>query len=242
MNADLERLIQIQKLDAEILRKTRLLESLPKEVQHLSAELESARNGLKSFDAQVEADKKARRDLEREVEVVRDQIAKDKGKLASVKTNVEYRAMLKELENFEKKISEIEDRQLEVMEKLEGAQNSRKAVEEKVKEEETRVKAAIAEKDGAIAELKKRMDVLLGERALIVKGVSGGILSSYERTLKARDGVGVTKILDKLCSGCNQMVPPQLYYQIKSSDDIYKCPHCSRYLYFEPEEEQNRVE
>jgi hypothetical protein len=242
MNADLERLIALQKLDAEILRKTRLLDSLPREIQHLSAELESARNGLKAFDAQVEADKKARRDLEREVEVVRDQIAKDKNKLAAVKTNVEYRAMLKELENFEKKIRETEDRQLEVMEKLEGEQNSRKAVEEKVKQEEARVKTAVSEKEGAIAELKKRMDVLLGERSLIVGGISGSIISSYEKTLKARDGVGVTKILDKLCSGCNQMVPPQLYYQIKSSDEIYKCPHCGRYLYFEPEEGENRVE
>jgi hypothetical protein len=242
MNADLERLIRLQKLDAEILRKARLLDSLPKEIQHLSAELESARNGLKAFDAQVEADKKARRDLEREVEVVKDQIAKDKNKLAAVKTNVEYRAMLKELENFEKKIRETEDRQLEMMEKLEGEQNSRKGVEAKVKEEEARVKVAVAEKEGAIAELKKRMDVLLGDRALIVEGVSGSILSSYEKTLKARDGVGVARIADMICSGCNQMVPPQLYYQIKSSDDIYKCPHCSRYLYFEPEADENRVE
>jgi hypothetical protein len=236
MNADLERLIRLQKLDAEILRKTRLLESLPREIQHLNTGLESARNGLKAFDAQVEADKKARRDLEREVEVVKDHIAKDKGKLTAVKTNVEYRAMLKELENYDKKIRDIEDRQLEIMEKLEGEQNSRKAIEETVKIEEKRVKAEVGEKEAAIAELTKKMETLQGERALLVEGVSSAVLSSYEKTLKARDGLGVTSIEDKLCSGCNQMVPPQLYYQIKSSDDIYKCPHCSRYLYFEPKE------
>ncbi len=242
MNADLERLIQLQKLDAEILRKTRLLESLPREIHHLNVEVESAHNALKAFDAKVEEDKKTRRDLEREVETVKDQIAKDKSKLPAVKTNVEYRAILKELENYDKKIHDIEDRQLEIMEKLENAQNSRKATEESVKEAEKRVKAAVAEKEAALAELKKRMETLQGGRALLVEGVSATVLSSYEKTLKARDGLGVTKIEDMLCSGCNQMIPPQLYYQIKSTDEIYKCPHCSRYLYFEPKEVENRVE
>jgi hypothetical protein len=242
MNADLERLIRLQKLDAEILRKTRLLESLPSEIQHLNAEVETARNGLKAFDAQVEADKKAKRDLEREVEVAKDQIAKDKGKLTAVKTNVEYRAILKELENFDKKIRALEDRELEIMEKLENAQSSRNAVEKNVKEADKLAKVVVAEKESAIAELKKRMDVLLAERASLVSGISGSIISSYEKTLKARDGLGVTNIKDMICSGCNQMVPPQLYYQIKSSDEIYKCPHCSRYLYFEPEEAESRVE
>lgn len=242
MNADLERLIQLQKLDEEILRKTRLLESLPNEIKHLNVEVETARNGLKAFDAQVEADKKAKRDLEREVEVAKDQIAKDKGKLTAVKTNVEYRAILKELENFDKKIRALEDRELEIMEKLEGSQNARKAVEENAKEAEKRAKVVVAEKESAIGELKKRMDALLADRGSLVSGISGSIISSYEKTLKARDGVGVTRIKDMICSGCNQMVPPQLYYQIKSSDDIYKCPHCSRYLYFQPEEAESRVE
>lgn len=242
MNADLERLIRLQKLDAEILRKSRLLESLPREIQKLNAEVESAKGELKAFDANVEADKKARRDMEREVEVIRDHIAKDKGKLPAVKTNVEYRAILKELESYEKKIRDIEDRQLEFMEKLDSVQSARKGIEDRVKEEEKRVKAAVEEKESAVSHLKKVVETLNAERASIVGDVSSSVLSTYEKILKAREGLGVTKIKDRLCSGCNQMVPPQLYYQIKSSDEIFKCPHCSRFLYFEPEPEENRVE
>ncbi|MBI4664789.1 MAG: hypothetical protein HY751_00110 [Nitrospinae bacterium] len=241
MNPDLERLVNLQKLDAEIQRKSALLQSHPQQVKTLQAEIEAARQKLKDFDKAIEEEKKDKRKLEMEVESVKDHIAKAKSKLPAVKTNVEYRAVLKEIETFEHQISALDDKQLELMEKMESHGGSRKTVEEAVKVDEKRIGGQVAEIESAIGELKMTVDELQEKRGQLMAGIAPSILSSYERVLKARQGVGVTPVKDRLCNGCNQMIPPQLYYQVRYSDEIIQCPHCNRYLYCEPEAAEEKA-
>jgi len=241
MNADLERLVSLQKLDSEIARKSNLLKTLPEEINRHGADLDKAKAALKTHDDAVEAEKKGRRDLEREVEVTKDSIAKSKSKLPGVKTNVEYRAILKEIENFEAQIKQLEDKELELMEKMEGGGNLRKPLEDKVKEEEQKFKVIKTEKEAAIQELTVEAERLTAERKATIEGISSNVLTDYERILKARDGMGVALVSERLCMGCNQLVPPQLYYLIRTTDEIYKCPHCSRFLYHEAKETENAV-
>ncbi|MBI5816114.1 MAG: hypothetical protein HZB29_10970 [Nitrospinae bacterium] len=242
MNADLERLVRLQKLDTEIARKSAILKSLPEEINRHGATLEEAKSRLTVFDTSVDEDKKKRRELEREVETAKDSIAKSKGKLPNLKTNVEYRAALKEVETFEQKIKELEDAQLELMMKMEDLGALRKPLEERVKAEEVKFNVVKTEKEAAMAELSRIIDKVKSERDGVVGGISATVLSDYERVQKARDGLGVALVTERLCQGCNQMVPPQLYYQLRTTDDIYKCPHCSRFIYHEAEESEKAVQ
>lgn len=243
MNADLLRLISLQKLDSEMLRKEKLLKTLPEEIKQSYSDCEIAKENLKAYDTEAEADKKLQRELESEIEDIREKIAKDKVKLHDVKTNVEYRAILKEEANYEKRIKKIEDRQLELMEKFENRGDSRAKLESILKEEEKKFAIVKKEKNEAIKHVEQKLEELKKKRGSTISDITSSVFKRYENLLKSREGLGVTTVVDRLCSGCNQLIPPQLYYMVRTSDKIYQCPHCSRYLYFiEPEDSEKPVE
>lgn len=235
MNADLERLIRLQRLDGEIARKSALLETeLPREIEKLRAAFQSASDALKNHDAQMTSLAKRRRELEMEADTAREGIKKSKQKLNEVKTNVEYRAILKESETQETRIRELEDQQLEVMEAAETRAKNRAALDKASKEEEARYQKEKVEREQAMAQLKEALDALKKDRAAVTGDISPDILAIYEKVSRQRNGVGIAPVADRSCAACHQLIPPQLYYQIRTTEEIHQCPHCNRFLYFIP--------
>ncbi len=232
MHPDLERLIDLQKIDSEIHRKRQLLLRLPKEIQEAAGALEEAQSKLKSFDDASLAEQKKRKDLEVEVESLKAKITADKQKLPAIKTNVEYRALLKELEGYERTIQTLEDEELNLMEKSEKNAAKRGKFEEAVTTEESAFSGVKADKESAIADLEKGVAELVEKRSSLIGGVSPNIFKSYERILSVRDGIGVAQVVEQTCQACHQIIPPQMYYNIRTTDEIFTCPHCNRYLYF----------
>ena len=239
MNPDLEKLIRLQVIDKEIARKSELLNTiLPAEIEALRSGVETARDKLNRFDKDVESLGKKRRELESDVESHKGAIAKAKLKLPDVKTNVEYRAILKELDTFEKKIVEVDDKQIELMEALDGKDDEKKALGETLKKEEAAFGELKVEKEEAMTSLKKALAELTAKRDNTISSISGAVLKNYEKISRTRGGIGVTKVLDQSCQSCFQMIQPQLYYLVRTSDKIIQCPHCDRYLYHEPGENE----
>ncbi len=235
INPELAKLIDLQRLDTEILRKKNLLAKLPLEIEESYSECEEAKSKLADFDESLKNESKTRRELEREVESIKDKITKDNAKLGVVKTNVEYTAMLKELENYKNRITELEDKELELMEAAEGHSGERSVLEKAFKEEEASFAVVKKEKEQAIAELEKLVAELVNKRSGVISEIDATVLGAYERILKARDGVGVAEVKDMTCLACHQFIPPQLFYHVKETEELFTCPHCSRYLYYNHE-------
>jgi len=239
INPDLEQLIHLQKIDKEIARKTDLKDNtLPSEIEGLRVSYENAKERLKTFDEELNSINKQRKDLELKVEETKDSIAKAKKKLPEVKTNVEYRAIIKEQDNFEKKIVQMEDEQLELMEKIDAKSGERKELEKSESEEKRKFEVNKKEKEEAIAELGKRLAGLTSEREEIITAINPDVYENYTKVSRQRSGIGVAEIVDCSCRACFQLVPPQLDVLIRTTDEIYQCPHCDRYLYHLPEESE----
>ncbi len=240
MNADIDALIAIQKIDSEIARKTRLADKiLPEELEKIREDHRNAEQKLENFEKQLEEENKRRRDLESAVEDTKSNIAKAKQKLPEVKTNVEYRAILKELDNFEKKIVAMEDEQIGLMETIEEKSSEKERLVREAAAEEKKFNAIRAEKEDGIKSLKNRIAELQTQRKSILNGITPSILNNYEKISKQRNGVGITNVVDGSCQGCYQLITPQLYYLLRTSEGIFQCPHCNRYLYYIPEEEKS---
>ncbi len=122
------------------------------------------------------------------------------------------------------------------MENLEAKAGDRKVLEDAVKTEEAQYAVDKSEKEAAIETVKAAVSALKQKRAGTIGDITSSIYQTYERVLKNRNGIGTVKVADRMCLGCHQMIPPQLYYQVRTSDDIFQCPHCDRYLYHVPEE------
>ena len=88
-------------------------------IQKLQEEFEQSESQLSKDLDRLEAYKRERRRIEREIEDPESKIHKSKIKLDNIKSNKEYKAVLKELADLAREKSLLEDQALEVMEQIE---------------------------------------------------------------------------------------------------------------------------
>ena len=150
-----------------------------------------------------------------------------------MKTNDEYRAMLKENDFLKKAKAEREDQVLELMEKLEELvqenkkltvwlEEQREIAAKKQKDIETAVNASLAN--------QKTMNI---ERDSLVKDIPRASISLYNRVYNGRKGRAVVPILDGICQECHLQIPPQDYNDLQKNERLMTCPHCQRIIFWE---------
>ena len=229
--ADQQLLLELASLDgairsAEHARRTpeqagRVQELLVRR-QSLSAELTTLlgrRDDITAELARVESD----------VAVVDARAARDTERLASSANAKEAQGLEHELVSLAKRKSDLEDAQLELMERLETAQSAVSAQEETiaaVNEEGTRLSAAAKE---AVAAATARGEAASRDRAAVAARVPAD-LAMYDR-LAAR-GVGAGLLHRKTCEACRMVLSGTDLQTIRqaSDDDVVTCPECGAIL------------
>jgi len=119
MNPDLERLVQLQRVESELKRVEAGREAIPRALAEMEARLAEERGRLDAARADLDTTQKARRQHEQTVQDLEAKRSKYKGQLMDVKTNKEYTAMLHEIEGVERDIRAREDQILAEMERAE---------------------------------------------------------------------------------------------------------------------------
>lgn len=174
----------------------------------------------KRADADVEQ-VKARRE--------RDQAMIDAGSVADPKA---LQRMLGELESLQRRISDLEDVEIEVMERLETAQASlteRTAELEKLDRDIEALGHTRAHKAG---ELDQEVAAVTAERKTTASGVPADLLALYEKLREQKGGVGAAALRRRECTGCRLSLNPSDLAAIAAApaDDVIRCEECSRIL------------
>jgi len=107
--------------------------------------------------------------------------------------------------------------------------------EEDVKEEQSKIKLKIKEKN---AELKK----LQGDEKKITPGLDEDILFKFERIIRSKAGVGIVSLTKGVCTGCYMILPPQFVNTVHLGTKVEFCPYCSRILFYQEDEEGESLE
>src|SRR5215210_6843373 len=115
MNADIQRLIELQRLDSIVQDARRRVADEPARLQSLDERLEGARQAAAAAHQRLSDSQTARREVEKQVAVHQGRLSKFRDQLMSVKTNIEYQAMQKEIEYAETEVKTLEDQILERM-------------------------------------------------------------------------------------------------------------------------------
>ena len=97
MNADLERVIALQRIDSAAHDAQRRLAEEPERLKAFDARVESARAAVAAAKERLAENQSARRSIEKDLAVHQGRLSKFRDQLMSVKTNVEYQAMQKEI-------------------------------------------------------------------------------------------------------------------------------------------------
>ena len=232
MHPDLKAVIEVQRLDQQVAELTVLINSLPTQIQTLQAQLDDFIHAHEERKKRLTANLKERKDLEVDIKAIQEKIAKHKDQLYQVKTNEQYRAMLKEIEGEEANCGKIEDQILEKMIEAEDIQEHVQEAAARLDGEKARVAAEIK---GLQDERQKEMDEresLQTRRKEVAAVLSAPVLALYERIRTYRTGAAVAEVRDGLCTACNVRLRPQVYNEIRTSEAVMTCENCSRILYY----------
>ncbi|MEF3168897.1 MAG: hypothetical protein K6360_06135 [Deltaproteobacteria bacterium] len=231
MKIDLEPVLAIQEVDLAIRDLVVEKEKAPERLKALAALLSEREAGLVALEERRRELQGKKTEIEDELELDQVRLGKSQTKLTSIKTNREYQALLKEIEEIKKTNKAREDEILAILEELDGIaaqmDEKRKVIEETRKEmdaEERRLKGLLAEIDEKIASLQR-------ERDEKVVSVPKDILARYDFLRQKRGGLAIVEVRQSVCTGCNMNIPPQLYNELLRNEKIHFCPTCQRIIY-----------
>ena len=240
MHPDLKGIVEVQQLDRQVAELTVQIDSLPKQIQTLQSQLDDFIHTHEERKKRLAANLKERKDLESDIKAIQEKITKHKDQLYQVKTNDQYRAMLKEIEGEEGEIRKIEDQILEKMIESEDIQKHVQEAAARLEGEKARVAAEIKRLED---ERQKDIDERQGletQRKELAASLSESVLALYERIRTYRPSPAVAEVRGGLCTACNVLLRPQAYNELRRNDSVLTCENCSRIQYYiePPAEEQ----
>ncbi len=232
MHQDLQKLIDIQQVDFKIAELTRQIDILPVQIKQKEAELNEFLSHHEEHKARLTANQKERKDLDVDVLAIKAKISKHRDQLYEVKTNEQYKAMLREIEGEEAKIAQIEDKILEKMVEAEGLQKLVQDAASRLDSEKARVAAEIRQLESERQSLSGERAGLDEQRNQLAGSLDRSLLSTYDRVRRGRGGMAVVEAKDGVCTGCHVRMRPQMYNDVRHGDSIIYCESCARILYY----------
>ena len=159
----------------------------------------------------------------------RDRDRMDAGQITNPK---DLERMQHELTSLDRRISTLEDEELEVMEQLEEAQATLTQLSGEVAAADERLSGLVTGRDLKAAEIDAELDRLTGERTTAVEGMPEDLLALYEKLRANKDGVGASELRQRRCNGCQLTIDNAelAVIRAKPSDEVVRCEECQRIL------------
>ena len=236
MNRDLEKLIELEKVDREIARLTEEVAALPNRVAAIESKLADDKAAVEKAKAAIKNNEASRRKHEADIQSFQQKIIKYREQSSSVKTNDEYRALMHEVEFAEKQISGCEDKILELMISLDVEEKNLKTAEADLKAEAAAVEKEKSEARTRTAEDEKLLLGLNQQRGALRREVADNALAHYDRVMRQRKSA-IAEARNSKCEACYVMLRPQTWQEVKTNEQLITCSSCSRILYYDPAHE-----
>ncbi|MFE9204675.1 zinc ribbon domain-containing protein [Micromonospora sp. NPDC007230] len=228
------RLLDLQAIDTALAQLAHRRRSLPER-----AELEALARELSALEdervrAQVAVDDLDRdiARLEKDVDQVRARKSKDEARLASGSGPArELEAIQHELASLNRRQSDLEDAELELMEQRETAQGALDGVERRIAEARDRRAAAEQRRDESLAEIAKEEEFKRGARQPLAGDLPADLVALYDR-IREDTGLGAALLTAGRCGGCRLELSGADVARIRKADpdEVVRCEECRRIM------------
>lgn len=236
MKDDIKKLILLQECDNKIKANDVKRKDVPVRIKKLEETFNEVSEIYKTKFDKLDALKKERRALEQGVQDIESKAEKSQIKLNSIKSNKEYTAVLKEIDDLEKEKNKKEDQILQIMEDIEEV--SRQCESIKVEQEEHK-KEFEAEKKEIEAEfllLNEEAKELEKQRSEYYNDVDQKILKTYDYLKSRLAGIAIGSVVNGIYQSCHLEIPPQKFNELLKCETMMSCPHCKRFIYWGEDE------
>lgn len=227
-----EQLNVLQERDGRIRRLARERADVPEHKKQIDSQLDRQRGLVAEAQEALKKQTSAAHNLDVEANARRERIKKLRDQQLQIKSNVEYKALEKEIGALEGEIRGLEDNELEIMERMEAARAALADAEKELKAQEQRVleEAGLLEKrlkaiDGELAELQAERDRLAAD-------VDPVWLQRYQRIMEKRGDHAMVPVTHDACGGCHMKLPPSVVHDSRRPDTMTVCNFCGRLLFW----------
>ncbi len=231
MKPELSVLIRLQGIDLEIRKLKAEREKLPERFDALNETIQQKNKEIEELKDKL-ADLRTRKtEVEDELELELERLKKSQQKLTAVKTNREFQALSKEIEEIKRANKAREDEILQLEEQIEELKQE---VSKRKEEIDGLEKEAAAEKkhiEAGEKEYNAKIQTLTKERNKVEKEVKPDLLARYRFLADKRAGIVVAAVDQGVCSACNMNIPPQMFNELLREERILYCPSCQRIIY-----------
>jgi len=232
-DAELDRLLDLQRVDNAIRRARHQLARLPEQqaVDAAQARADVIDGAAAELDGRLGVARGEVARIEREVSALAFRRDEERQRLyaGGLSNAREIQAVEAEIASTERRISEHEDELLgvmEVVESLEGELGALAADRAVVTGELETLGAA---RDSTAAAALAAIAELEAERAAVAADVPAELLADYERAA-AESGIGVGTLERGGCTACGNTLPSRVVSDLLAGPTLTRCPECGRLL------------
>jgi predicted nucleic acid-binding Zn-ribbon protein len=231
-----QRLLDLQAVDSALAQLQHRRRTLPEhaELARLRAEQQSSASDLVAADTAVSDLELEQAKAESDLDPVRERLARNQRRIAdgSVPDAKALASMVAEVDHLKKRIGDLEDAELEVMEQLESAVTARDRLRARAVELETSLAQTTARRDEQLAALDAEIAQRRAERGEIAPEIDPPLLGLYDKVAASHGGVGAAELRTRRCTGCQLEVNAADLgrFAAAADDEVLRCEECSRIL------------
>lgn len=226
-------LLALQEIDTKIQEISEKIKLLPKSIETLYKEKESISIHFEQLNKKLKELDFIKKEKELDIQDLNSRIFNVEKALEKVRTNDEYKNLLREKARAEESIMELEDEILSIMEEMEQLKKAIQIKEKEKEEELTRIDERIRKLENEERELSLTLSELKKEREELVKLLKPQEYSQYENIKKRVKTKPIAIVKDATCTGCYMVIPPKVFSELLKTNKMLSCPNCGRYLYYD---------
>ena len=141
-------------------------------------------------------------------------------------------ALVDEVEHLRRRIADLEDAELEVMERLEQATADRERLRARAAELAAEIETVEAQRDEHLAQLDSELADQSTARGQVLPDIPADLLALYTKIGAGHGGVGAAELAQRRCTGCRLEVNAADLRRFAAApdDEVLRCEECSRIL------------
>lgn len=230
------RLLDLQALDARVdqLRHQRTHPAEAVEIADLLVKRSDIDGRMRDQRIVVDDLSVAQAKADADVETVKVRRTRDRDRMDSgaISNPKDLERLQHELDSLERRISVLEDEELEVMEQLEEAQSALDELTSAIEEIDARLGELTTSRDAHGAVVDAEIAAVASGRDAITVEIPDDLLALYEKLRANQGGIGASELRQRACGGCQIRLDAAELQVIRATpaDSVVRCQECQRIL------------
>ena len=232
IHPQIEKLLIVQAKDLALQKLQQEMERIPRERAKIESLIDEEKGSIESEKSELNAKEVERNDLDSQIKLKESDIAKFKTQQLEVKKNEEYRALTHQIEQAQSDISQLEEKEIEIMYSIDAAKISFEQAKSEIDQRIDQQNKQLAELEVRLKQLNADSKSAEADYLESREAINPEALEVYDRTkTQVKRPPYISAIETQNCTGCHLRVSNEVQGLVITGEEITACDQCPRIVY-----------